>query len=135
MDSLTGSPLMAILTFLMTIIGSAGLGGLFKTWLDHKRGARKQTDDVALALVQQLTERITRLEDQQVRERENCDNELRAMRHKLNNIDAAFDGVMFAIEATPENAKDIVAKAREARATQRQQEAQETAALLMGGKK
>lgn len=130
-----GSPFMAILTFLMTIIGGAGLGGLFKTWLDYKRGSRKQTDDVAITLVEQLSARITKLEDDQVREREKCENELRALRHRLNNIDAAFDGVLIAIEAAPASAKEIAHAARADRRAHREREALESAALLTGGKK
>lgn len=131
----SGPPWLAILTFLGTIIGSAGLGGLFKTWLDYKRGARKQTDDVAISLVQQLTDRITKLEGDQVREREKCDNELRALRHRLNNIDAAFDGVLIAIEAAPDKASEIASRERAERRAHREREAMESAALLTGGKK
>jgi len=129
------SPLMAGITVIGSIIGGTGLGGMLKTWLDHKRGTRKDTDDVAVTLVRQLSDRIEKLEAQQISEREKCDNELRALRHRMNNIDAAFDGVMLAVEAAPDNAKEIVAKAREARARQREREAVESAALLMGNKK
>lgn len=132
---ITGSPLLGILALIGSILGGGVLGSMWKTWLDHKRGTRKDTDDVAVTLVRQLSDRIEKLENQQISEREKCDNELRALRHRLNNIDAAFDGVMLAIEAAPDNAKEIVSKAREARARQREREAVESAALLMGSKK
>jgi len=123
----------AIISIILTIIGSAGVGGLLKTWLDYKRGSRKQTDDVALSLVHQQNARILILEEQQVRERDKCDRELRVLRHQMANVDSAFDGFLMMVEAMPEKAGEIAASIRKQRGEQRQAEAVEKAAAMTGG--
>ncbi len=122
----------AIISIVLTIIGSAGVGGMLKTWLDHLRGKRKQTDDVALSLVHQQNERIRLLEDQQAREREKCDRQIAALRHQMANVDSAFDGFLMMVEAMPEKAGETAAKIRKQRSEQRQAEAVEKAAVMTG---
>ena len=55
------------------LLGSAGLGGLVKTWLDHKRERRAQSDGVALELVKTLGVRVDQLEDALSEERARCE--------------------------------------------------------------
>lgn len=77
---------VAVLTSLGALLGAAGLGGWFKTWLDHKAGKRKQTDEVALELVGKLTGRVEKLERDLVDERARCEIELRLLRHDKNRL-------------------------------------------------
>lgn len=76
---------LAILGVLATLVGTAGLGGMLKTWLDHKRWKRKDTDEVALELVKRLEGRVTKLEGDLERERAACAADLAVHRHRINN--------------------------------------------------
>ena len=58
---------------------------MLKTWLDHKRGVRKDTDEVALGLVGKLETRVGKLEGDLERERAACAADLSAHRHRINN--------------------------------------------------
>lgn len=118
-----------IVSIMGGFVGSAGLGGMLKTWLDHKRGVRKATDEVALSLVTQLTNRIEILEAESARERVLCDAKLGIQRHRINNLSGNFDALLLLIEMAPEKAADMVAKIKERRSQQEQAEAVEKAAL------
>jgi hypothetical protein len=119
----------AILTALIALIGSGGLGVMMKTWLDHRRGVRKQTDDVAMSLVQQLKERVATVESEALRERVLCDAKLGIQRHRVNNLSSSFDSMLMLMELAPEKAPEMVKLVKERRAQQEQSEAIEKAAL------
>jgi hypothetical protein len=76
---------LTILGVLAALLGTAGLGGVLKTWLDHQRGKRKQSDDVAMALVEKLEARVEKLEGSLEREQERCEAMLGIHRHRINN--------------------------------------------------
>jgi hypothetical protein len=124
---------VALLGILGTLFGGAGLGGILKTWLDHKRGVRKDTDEVALSLVNQLKQRVETLETASERERVLCDARLAVQRHRINNLSSNFDALLLLIEMAPEKAAEMVAKIKERRAAQEQAEAVEKAALAAVG--
>jgi hypothetical protein len=77
--------LTSALALLGAILGPAGIGFLLKTWLDHQRGKRKQSDDVAMALVEKLEARVEKLEGSLEREQERCEAMLGVHRHRINN--------------------------------------------------
>ncbi|MEJ7933476.1 hypothetical protein WG907_04290 [Sphingobium sp. AN558] len=123
----------AVLGLIGTLIGGAGLGGMLKTWLDHVRGRRKDTDEVALTLVNQLQTRVTSLEDSSDRERKLCDAQLAVQRHRINNLSGNFDALLLLIEMAPDKASEMVAKIKERRSAQEQAEAVEKATLAAIG--
>lgn len=124
---------LTVLGILGTLFGGAGLGGMLKTWLDHKRGVRKDTDEVALTLVGQLKARVESLEAASDRERVLCDAKLAVQRHRINNLSGNFDALLLLIEMAPEKAAEMVAKIKERRAAQEQSEAIEKATLAAVG--
>jgi len=66
-----------------------GLGGMLKSWLDYRRSMRKQSDEVAMNLVTQLTKRIETVEASAAQERALCDANLSVLRHRVNKQVAA----------------------------------------------
>jgi hypothetical protein len=124
---LSGWPLA--LTLFMGFVGTAGIGGLLKTWLDHLRGKRKQTDDVAMNLVQVLSQRVATVEDQSAQERALCDANLTVLRHRINNLSMSFNGLLLVMELSPDKAGEYVARIKEQRAQQELAEAAEKAAV------
>lgn len=112
------------------LIGSAGIGGLFKAWLDHKRGKRAQSDNVALALVGKLEKRIDALEAAQALERERCDDELRILRHRIGGWKQLFYSLLHLFDMPARQRKDTLAAVRLQMDTLEQAEATETGAML-----
>lgn len=98
--TLLGWPAILI-AFLTTLIGGAGIGGMFKTWLDHKRGKRAQTDQVALTLVGQLKGRVEALEQALAREHARCEAQLGAQRHQINNLKGMLDALLLVWDMPP----------------------------------
>jgi hypothetical protein len=94
---------------ILTGLGGLGGGGLIVKLLDHRRAARKQTDEVALALVAKLEARVQSLEAEARKERKECDDRLSALRHELRNFETAFDALILALKHAPEKAQEIVA--------------------------
>jgi hypothetical protein len=84
--------------------------------LDHLRGQRRQTDEVAMGLVEKLQARIERLEESSAAERQLCDAKLSALRHELRNVQGNFDALLLAIEVAPERAAEVIAKVKARRA-------------------
>lgn len=78
-------PWATVISLVVGVVGTAGLGGMLKTWLDHLRGTRKQSDEVAMALVARLEERVKHLESTRDDERARCEAELRVQGHRINN--------------------------------------------------
>lgn len=112
------------------LLGSAGLGGVLKTWLDHKRGKRKQTDDVALALVEKLEKRIDSLEESQESERQRCDAELRILRHRIGGWKQLFYSLLHLFDLPAAQRRNTLEAVRQEMAALEQAERTETGAML-----
>ena len=121
-----------IIIAVIGVIGTAGIGGMLKTWLDHKRGARAQTDNVALALVEKLETRIGKLEDDLDTERKRCEAELGVHRHRLNNQKQIIYALLFVFEMPPERQAEAVKRVREDWARLEHAEATEKAIIAAG---
>ncbi len=91
-------------------LGGGGIGAGLRPILGYWKGRRRQTDAVAMELVERLQSRIGRLEESQAAERELCDAKLSALRHELRNVQGNFDALLLAIEVAPEKAAEVVAK-------------------------
>lgn len=117
----------SIIAVLGTLITGGGLGVGFKAWLQHRRGMRKDSDDVAMSLVATLKARVEALEAESKRERELCDARIAVLRHRLNNLSSDFDALLLLIEMSPERAREFVARIKEQRARHEQAEAAEKA--------
>jgi hypothetical protein len=115
---------------IVAFLGSLGLGGMLKSWLDYRHKARKQTDDMATAIVATLTGRLDAVEAQQAQERALCEANLGVLRHRMNNLSGSFDGLLLLIEMAPEKAAEFVARIKEQRAAQELAEAAEKAAVM-----
>lgn len=126
---MTWTDVSAHLPTLATAAGGLGLGGLLKTWLDHKRAARRQTDEVAMGLVGQLRGRIATLEAGAVQERLLCDMRMADLRHRVGNLSTSFDSLIMMAEMAPEHAQAFAVRVKERRAAQEQAEAAEKAAI------
>lgn len=123
----------AIVTAFGAFVTGGGIGVGFKAWLEYRRGTRKDSDEVAMGLVDRLTARMEYIEALAERERQKCDAELRALRHQMANVDSAFDGFLMMVEAGPDRAGEYAALIRDKRAKQRQTEAVEKAAVMTAG--
>ncbi len=97
-------------------LGGGGIGAGLRPVLDHLRGQRRQTDEVAMGLVEKLQARIERLEESSAAERQLCDAKLSALRHELRNVQGNFDALLLAIEVAPERAAEVIAKVKARRA-------------------
>jgi hypothetical protein len=118
-----------IIIAVVGVIGTAGIGGMLKTLLDHKRGVRAQSDGVALALVEKLEARIGKLEDDLDTERKRCEAELGVHRHRLNNQKQIIYALLFVFEMPPERQPEAVKRVREDLARLEQAEATEKAII------
>lgn len=111
---------------LLGALGSIGLGGMFKSWLDHKYKSRKQSDDMATAIVTMMNQRMTAVE----RHGRLCEANLAFLRHRQNNMSGNFDALLLLIELAPEKAGEFIVRIKEMRRDQAVAEAAERAALL-----
>jgi len=93
-------------------LGGGGIGAGVRPILDYWKGRRRQTDEVAMGLVEKLQARIERLEEAQEAERQLCDAKLTVLRHELKNVQGNFDALLLAIEVAPEKAAEVVAKVK-----------------------
>lgn len=114
---------------LATAGAGLGAGGIVKTWLDHKRERRRQTDKVALALVDQLTRRVETVEASAAQERVLCDARLSLLRERVCGLSGSFDQLLLTIELAPERARELAARIKEQRLGQEQAEAAEKAGV------
>lgn len=111
--------------------GAFAAGGivwkLVDRWLRHREASRKQTDDVAMDLVEKLTARLDAVEglreadrklaaaereaDRQAAAAENagCEARVSDLRHELRNVDASFEALLLALKHAPQNVAEIVA--------------------------
>lgn len=93
-------------------LGGGGIGAGMRPILDYWKARRRQTDQVAMGLVEKLQARIERLEEAQAAERQLCDAKLSVLRHELRNVEGNFDALLLAIEVAPEKAAEVVAKVK-----------------------
>jgi len=93
-------------------LGGGGIGAGLRPILDYWKGRQRQTDEVAMGLVEKLQTRIDRLEEGQAAERELCDTKLSVLRHELRNVQGNFDALLLAIEVAPEKAAEVIAKVK-----------------------
>lgn len=93
-------------------MGGGGIGAGVRPILDYWKGRRRQTDEVAMGLVEKLQARIERLEEAQIAERQLCDARLTVLRHELRNVQGNFEALLLAIEVAPERAAEVVAKVK-----------------------
>lgn len=93
-------------------IGGGGIGAGLRPVLEYWKGRRRQTDEVAMGLVEKLQARIERLEENSAAERQLCDARLSVLRHELRNVQSNFDALLLAIEIAPEKAAEVVAKVK-----------------------
>jgi hypothetical protein len=98
--------------FFGAAIGGGGIGAGMRPILDYWKGRRRQTDEVAMGLVEKLQTRIERLEEAQEAERQLCDAKLSVLRHELKNVQGNFDALLLAIEVAPERAAEVVARVK-----------------------
>lgn len=108
------------------ILSSLGLGSLLKTWLDHLRGVRKQTDDMATNIVASMTTRLVTVEKHAIL----CEANLAAMRHKVNNLSGSFDGFLLLVKASPDRVLEFVELIKEKREADALAEAIERTAIM-----
>jgi thymidine phosphorylase len=118
-----------IIIAVVGVIGTAGIGGMLKTLLDHKRGVRAQSDGVALDLVKQLSERVKTLEAAREQDHAKCEAELGVHRHRLNNQKQIIYALLFVFEMPPERQPEAVKRVREDLARLEQAEATEKAII------
>lgn len=128
----------------IAMLGSAGVGGLFRTWLDHKRGVRKQTDDVSISLVHEMRERMAMVEtganldrDRAAEERARaerrerlCDLKLGFEHHRVNNLLQLNQSQLFIMQLAPEKLPEAIEMLAKRRSEQENTEATERAAIL-----
>lgn len=93
-------------------LSGGGIGAGMRPVLDYWKGRRRQTDEVAMGLVEKLQARIDRLEQSQAAERQLCDAKLSVLRHELRNVQGNFDALLLAIEVAPEKAAEVVARVK-----------------------
>jgi len=93
-------------------LGGGGIGAGMRPVLDYWKSRRRQTDEVAMGLVEKLQARIERLEEAQEAERQLCDAKLSVLRHELRNVQGNFDALLLAIEVAPEKAAEVVARVK-----------------------
>lgn len=111
---------------IVSVLGSLGLGGLIKAWLDYRRGARKQTDDMANQVVNVAMGRLKAVERHGII----CEANLAYQRHKAANLASTIDSLLMMLEVAPERQLEIILKLKEKRALDERSEAIERAAIL-----
>lgn len=100
----------AWLSFGGAAIGGGGIGAGLRPLLEYRKNRRRQTDEVAMALVERLQTRVERLEESSAAERVWYEARLTTLRHELKNVQGNFDALLLAIEIAPEKAAEVVAK-------------------------
>jgi hypothetical protein len=120
-SSLGGWPLLIV-----SLLGTLGVGGLLKTWLDYLRGKRKQTDDMADRVVTLTMGRLKAVERHAII----CEANLSYTRHKANNLASTIDSMLMLFEVAPERQKEILLKLKDKRERDEKVEAVERASIL-----
>lgn len=109
----------AIAALLGTGGAGAWIGKLYGRTLQHKETSRKQSDTVALDMVETLTERIALVEREAAQERALCEARQEALRLELHNQLTFADTLVLAIRHAPERALQIIEDAMAMRAERR----------------
>lgn len=99
---------VAVITACAALVGSAGIGGILKTWFDHKRGARAQTDSVALSLVETLSLRVTQLEEKAESDQASCEERLRDQKAESDRKLAMQDNQLMIMRHRIRNGRQII---------------------------
>lgn len=127
----------SILVAALGLLGAGGIGALMKTWLEYKRGKRKDTDNVALALVEKLEQRVVKLEGDLEDERTRCEAMLSAGRHSRNNQRQIIYSLLHLFDLPATKRRDALAAVRkqisDMEATEAHEAAIYRAAPLAGG--
>lgn len=124
---------LTALTLVLGAVGTAGFGGIIKASLDHKRGVRKQSDDVAMALVNKLDARVDVLEKNLAAERANCEAQLGAHRHRINNLRTTIYSLLHLFDVPSARRKQMLDAIRTDIATMEATEATEKAIIVTAG--
>lgn len=128
---LPGLPAWAlVLSAAITAVGSGGIGVLIAKYWEHQRRKRAQTDNVLMDVVNKQGRQIKALQREQRMERHLCDARLAAQRHKVVNLDSAFEGVLMLFKAAPEKVPDLIPEIVAQRQAHRETEAAEAAAVM-----
>lgn len=90
---------------------------------------KRQADEAAAHLRDDLIRRVEKLERTLDRERLRHNAERALDRHRLNNMTQCFDSLLLLIEMNPGKAQEIVGKIKEMRAAQVLAEAEEKAII------
>lgn len=123
------STVLLVVSAVVALIGTAGIGGMLKTWLDHLRGKRKATDDVALALVAKLETRVGKLEGDLDGERDRCEALLGIHRHKIRNQRTIIYALLHLFDMPAAKRKEALIRVRADLAAMEQAEAHESAVI------
>jgi hypothetical protein len=113
-------------SLIVAALGSIGLGGMLKTWLDYRFRGRKQSDDMATAIVASTTDRLRMAE----RHGRICEANLAYIRHRHNNLSGSYDSLLLFLEVAPEKLAEFLPRIREKRRLDLEGEAAERAALM-----
>lgn len=90
---------------------------------------KRQADEAAEHLRDDLLRRVQRLEKTLDRERLRHNAERSLDRHRLNNVTQCFDAMLLLIEMNPDKASEVVHKIKEMRSSQILAEAEEKAII------
>ncbi|KKC24680.1 hypothetical protein WP12_17760 [Sphingomonas sp. SRS2] len=119
-----------VLSALITAVGSGGIGVLITKYWEHQRRKRAQTDNVLLELVNKQGRQLKAIRREQRVERHLCEARLAAQRHKVVNLDSAFEGVLMLFKAAPEKVPELIPEIVAQRQAHRETEAAEAAAVM-----
>ena len=126
-----------VVSVVIALIGTAGIGGMFKTWLDHTRGVRATEDASALSLIEaqrlaleHANERIDRLERASTRKDELHELRMAQLRHRLNNMRMVFEvAIRLMKTSSSDRMPEIVEMIEQMRAKHEAEEAAENATI------
>lgn len=121
---------LTVLGTLAALVGTAGLGGIIKAWLDHKAVARKQTDDVALGFADRFEARVGKLEAALKEERVRCDAELGVQRHEIRGLWQLIYSLLHLFDVPAAKRKELLAGVRQEIASLQQSAAAEKSMIV-----
>ena len=116
-------PFWPMILTVFTAIGGMGVGGMLKAWLDHKRGVRKQTDEVALTMLAKVSARVELLETAREADHTKCEAQLAVHRHRINTLATMLDSLLMLWDMPAAKTGAAVQRIRERRAEMEQAEA------------
>lgn len=119
-----------VATVLAAIFGSGGICVFITKYWEHQRRKREQTDNVLLTQLRAQGQQIKGMRREARMERLLCDARLAVQRHKFNNLDGAFEGVLMLFKTAPEKVADMIPDIIAQRQADREREAVESAAVM-----